>query len=111
MMKTNWKKRISRTQRRRDTYQWLAGKFDRPYLKAGLYRYGILQRWYWVSKDMKADRLKDMTPDHLNNTIMALMTRHPEADIKPLIKEANRRGYRVVRRADLKSTVMIKGRK
>lgn len=110
-MKTNWKKRISHTQRRRETYRWLADKFDRPYLKAGLYRYGILRRWYWVSKDMKADRLKDMTPDHLNNTIMALMTRHPEADIKPLIKEVNRRGYRVVRRADLKSTVMIKGRK
>lgn len=105
------KKPLSRNQRRRQTYDMLREKFGKWYLKPGLYRYGILRTWYWVAKDNKADRVKDMTPDHLNNVIMSLMQRHPEADIKPLIKEANRRGYRVVRRADLKSTVMIKGRK
>lgn len=96
--KINIKREVSRNQRRRNTYAMLREKLGKSYLAPGLYRVGILRRWYWVAKERRADRVKDMTSDHLNNTIMALMNRHPEETIAPLVKEAQRRGYRIMKR-------------
>lgn len=83
-----FKKYISNNQQRKAIYAKISG--GKP-LEPGLYRYGFLRRYYWVSNDRKASLVKDMTNRHLIDTLNALRGRHPDVNRKQLVFEYARR--------------------
>lgn len=78
------------TQKSRDLYASLLAKD--PYMPSiGLYKKGFLKSWYWISYGERAFKLKDLGTQHLKNIIKSQIERHPEADIRPLGREMQRR--------------------
>jgi len=58
-------------------------------LRPGLYKYK--HKWHWVSYGDRAHLVKDLSDEHLKNTIKAMRTRHKDEFRLPLEIESIKR--------------------